>query len=126
MRLGRKLPLLTALALSAAVVYALTASQRAGDAALGPATGVPTAASSQDPGAATYDRLCQACHGSGAAGAPRLGDTEAWAPRIVRGPDALLLAVREGKGAMPPRGTCGDCSDADLRAAIDYLISKVR
>ena len=57
------------------------------------------------------------------AGAPKFGDKAAWEPRIAQGIDAMLSTAINGKGAMPPRGTCMDCSDADLKAAIEYMIS---
>jgi len=78
------------------------------------------------PGAETYDRVCVACHTTGAAGAPVLGDAAAWGPRIAQGRDALLATAIAGKGSMPPRGACSACSEDDLRAVIDYMISQVR
>ena len=74
-------------------------------------------------GEATYSKACVACHSAGVAGAPKFGDKAAWEPRIAQGVDALLSTAINGKGAMPPRGTCMDCSDADLKAAIEYMIS---
>ena len=71
-----------------------------------------------------YQTSCQACHASGAAGAPKTGDKEAWAPRIATGVDAMLAVAIKGKGAMPPKGACASCSDADLKAAIEYMVSQ--
>ncbi|MGB5473139.1 MAG: c-type cytochrome [Gammaproteobacteria bacterium] len=71
-----------------------------------------------------YNTKCMACHATGAANAPKLGDKEAWAPRIAMGNDALLASAIKGKNAMPPKGTCMECSDDDLAAVIDYMISK--
>lgn len=113
------------------LVVALTLKRFPGDSPP-PASGVvaapsvpgETVATAGKPGEATYTRLCSACHGSGAAGAPILGQKEAWEPRIARGMDALLQTVIAGKGAMPPRGTCGGCSDADLKSAIAYMVSR--
>ncbi len=85
----------------------------------------PAAVQEQDPGAATYQQVCSACHGTGAAGAPKLGDQAAWAPRAERGIDALLETAIQGKGAMPPRGTCATCSDEDLRAVIRYMLAEM-
>ena len=73
-----------------------------------------------------YTQSCAACHATGAAGAPKLGDQAAWAPRIEKGMDELMNTVLNGKGAMPPRGTCMACSDEDLRAAVEYMISQVQ
>jgi len=69
-----------------------------------------------------YQSVCFACHGTGAAGAPKFGDSAAWGPRISQGIDTLLNHAMNGLRAMPPRGTCGDCSDDDLKAAIEYMV----
>lgn len=75
-------------------------------------------------GQAVYQKSCQSCHASGVAGAPKLGDKEAWAPRIATGMDAMFAVAISGKGAMPPKGACMDCSDDDLKAAIEYMVSQ--
>ena len=75
-------------------------------------------------GQKTYQTSCQACHATGAAGAPKLGNKEAWAPRIATGVDAMLAVAIKGKGAMPPKGACASCSDDDLKAAIEYMVSQ--
>ena len=75
-------------------------------------------------GQKTYQSSCQACHASGAAGAPKLGDKEAWAPRIALGIDALLASSIKGKNAMPPKGACMACTDEELKAAIEYMVSQ--
>ena len=75
-------------------------------------------------GLATYTKSCAVCHAAGVAGAPILGDKTAWAPRISTGVDALVASVTNGKGVMPPKGTCMDCSDADLKAAVDYIVGQ--
>lgn len=69
-----------------------------------------------------YQSTCFACHGTGAAGAPKFGDAAAWAPRISQGIDTLLNHAINGLRAMPPRGTCANCSDDDLKAAIEYMV----
>jgi len=68
-----------------------------------------------------YQTSCFACHSTGAAGAPRTGDAEAWAPRLAKGMDELVESVRKGFGAMPPTGLCADCSDEQYRAMIEYM-----
>jgi cytochrome c5 len=79
----------------------------------------------EDPdGQKIYQASCQACHATGAANAPKLGDKAAWAPRIATGIDAMLAVAIKGKIAMPPRGACASCSDADLKAAIEYMVSQ--
>lgn len=77
------------------------------------------------PGADLYERVCIACHGTGVAGAPMPGDPAAWGPRLALGPDRLLQTAIAGKGAMPPRGSCGSCSDDELRTAIEYMTSNL-
>lgn len=75
-------------------------------------------------GEAIYKKACFACHDFGAAGAPKKGDAAAWGPRISKGVDALVGSVTNGLNAMPPKGTCMDCSDADLRAAVEFLVAQ--
>jgi c(7)-type cytochrome triheme protein len=75
-------------------------------------------------GKAIYDANCIACHSTGAAGAPKLGDTAAWAPRIKSGPAALFASATKGKGVMPARGGNPKLTDAEVRAAIDYIMSQ--
>lgn len=88
------------------------------------AEAAPTAAAAGGKsGEEVYNAACVACHAAGVAGAPKLGDAEAWKPRIALGIDALLTTAINGKGAMPPKGTCMACTDADLRAAIEYMVS---
>ena len=71
-----------------------------------------------------YQASCQSCHAAGVAGAPKLGDKEAWAPRIAKGKDALLMSVTNGLNVMPPKGTCMSCSDEELSAAVDYMVEQ--
>lgn len=73
-----------------------------------------------------YESACIACHGTGAAGAPKFGDRAAWAPRIALGIDALTQSVIHGKNAMPPRGLAANATDAELRAAVQYLTSAAK
>ncbi|HEX9395794.1 MAG TPA: c-type cytochrome [Burkholderiales bacterium] len=90
-----------------------------------PAAPAKTAVAKAGPadGKSIYNSVCMACHASGVANAPKLGDKAAWAPRIKTGAAALLQSVTKGKGAMPPRaGT--SLSEAELRAAIDFMTSQ--
>ena len=60
------------------------------------------------------------------AGAPKLGDKAAWAPRLKAGKAALVAAVIKGKGAMPPKGGNASLSDDAVKAAVDHMLSSVR
>jgi len=72
-----------------------------------------------------YEQKCAVCHGAGIAGAPRLGAAADWAPRLARGKDALVRSALQGTPrGMPPKGGQMDLSDADVRAAVDYMISR--
>lgn len=73
-------------------------------------------------GATVYNAVCMACHASGAAGAPKAGDKAAWAPRIATGSAALIKSVTNGKNAMPPKGGAADLTDAEIKAAVEYLV----
>ena len=78
-------------------------------------------------GAKTPDEViakhCNACHGTGLLGAPKIGDTAAWKERADHqgGLDGILAKAITGINAMPPKGTCADCSDDDLKAAIKKM-----
>ena len=78
-------------------------------------------------GAKTPDDIiakhCNACHGTGLLNAPKIGDTAAWKARADKegGLDGLLAKAITGLNAMPPKGTCGECSDAELKAAIQKM-----
>jgi cytochrome c5 len=72
-----------------------------------------------------YKMVCAACHNMGVAGAPKLGDKAAWEGRLTKGIDGLMSSVINGKGAMPPRGGAMNYSNDDVRAAIEYMVSKV-
>jgi cytochrome c5 len=74
-------------------------------------------------GEQVYAAQCTACHGAGAAGAPKTGDEAAWAPRLKTGFDALLASALKGKGAMGPQGG-GDFSDYEVARAVVYLANK--
>jgi cytochrome c5 len=73
------------------------------------------------PDMAKYDKSCKVCHDAGVAGAPKTGDAAAWQPRMAKGMDVLLVSVNNGLNAMPPKGMCFDCTDADYTALIEYM-----
>lgn len=80
-----------------------------------------TVASAQAEPPAKYNMFCIACHGTGAAGAPKAGDKAAWEPRLAVGIDGLVASAKQGKNAMPPMGLCSDCSDAELKEIIEFM-----
>lgn len=86
------------------------------------AAAAPAAASAN--GEALYKTVCMACHVAGVAGAPKLGDKAAWAPRIATGLDAMTASVLKGKGAMPPKGGAVAAPDADVRAAVEFMVNQ--
>jgi len=93
-----------------------------------PSTGAtPAGATLAAAGAAPplYAQICQACHVAGVAGAPKLGDKAAWAPRIAQGIDAMTATVIQGKGAMPPKGG-STASDAEIKAVVTYMASTAK
>jgi len=81
-------------------------------------------------GEKTYNTACVACHGTGAAGAPKTGDKAAWADRIKQDSKTLYEHAIKGfkgkKGFMPAKGGRVDMSDADVKAAVDYMVSKAK
>lgn len=74
-------------------------------------------------GQEVYTAQCAACHATGAAGAPKLGDGAAWATRLQAGYDTLLTSVLKGKGAMGAQGG-GDFSDFEIARAVVYLANQ--
>ena len=77
-------------------------------------------------GEMVYNTVCKACHEAGVAGAPKTGDKAAWGPRIATGLAALLKSASDGKNAMPPKGGAADLTDAELKAAVEYLTGKAK
>ena len=97
----------------------------AGEVALEGETGaVAAVSSSSEPrtGDAVYNTKCMACHATGAAGAPTLGNAAQWTDRIAQGIDTLYTNAIIGIRGMPPKGLCMDCSDAEIQAAVDYMV----
>lgn len=77
-------------------------------------------------GATIYNSVCGACHNTGAAGAPKIDDKAAWAPRVAQGKDALYKSALGGKNAMPAKGGAADLSDDEIKGTVDYILSKVK
>lgn len=90
---------------------------------------IPVAnAASADKGKATYDASCAACHAAGVAGAPKLGDKTAWKDRIAKGMDKLYEVALKGKPGTPmmPKGGNTALKDDDVKASVDYMVSKAK
>ncbi len=77
-------------------------------------------------GRGVYQSVCAVCHAGGVAGAPRLGDAAAWNPRIKSGVAALYTSALRGKAAMPAKGGNTALGDADVKAAVDFMLAQVR
>jgi cytochrome c5 len=89
----------------------------------------PAAAPAAD-GKKVFDMSCAACHATGVAGAPKFGDKAAWAPRIAQGANVLYthaIGGFQGKaGVMPPKGGNTSLPDADVKAAVDYMVAAAK
>ncbi|HET7032588.1 MAG TPA: c-type cytochrome [Casimicrobiaceae bacterium] len=123
-------PISTATAAPASASAAGSAAPAASTIAAASATAGPAASATASAAAAAkpdgkkvYDTTCMVCHATGAAGAPKFGDKAAWAPRIKTGIDALHATALKGKGAMPAKGGNTALSDADVTAAVDYMVA---
>lgn len=101
---------------AAAATPAAPAAQAAAPAAAAPAAAVD--------GEKVYKGICFSCHDVGVAGSPKLGDKAAWAPRIATGNDTLYGTAINGKNAMPAKGGNPALSDAEIKAAVDFMVSK--
>jgi cytochrome c5 len=90
------------------------------------ASAAPVTQVSADAGKKVFDTACVACHGAGVAGAPKVGDKAAWAPRIQQGAATLYDHAIKGfqgkSGMMPPKGG-SSASDDEIKAAVDYMIA---
>jgi cytochrome c5 len=95
-----------------------------------PAKQAVAAATPARDGQQVYQAGCVACHDAGIAGAPKLGDKGQWAKRIAKGPDALYASAVNGvqgsAGVMPAKGGNPALSDAEVRAAVDYMVGRSR
>lgn len=102
----------------------------AGAAATADAQGTHEGHAATAAGAAVYNKTCFVCHGLGSGGAPRLDDKDAWQARIAQGPQTLYRHAIEGftgaQGLMPARGANPGLSDAEVKAAVDHMLSQVQ
>lgn len=88
-------------------------------------SGAAASGGAQAGGQQTYAQVCSTCHDAGTAGAPKLTDKIAWQPRIKQGKQTLYKHAISGLGAMPPKGGQASLSNADVEAAVDYIVSEV-
>ncbi|MGZ5906248.1 MAG: c-type cytochrome, partial [Reyranella sp.] len=105
------------------VAAATTTPSPAANTTPSPAATTTAAATSGPP--ALFNQVCSACHATGVAGAPKVGDKAAWAPRVAQGIDALTASVIHGKGAMPPKGG-SSASDADIKTVVSYMVNAAK
>ncbi len=85
-----------------------------------------SAAAAPRTGKEIYEKACTACHAAGVLGAPKTKDAADWQPRLDdKGFDTVWQNALNGINAMPPMGTCGDCSDDDIKIAIEYMIEGI-
>ncbi len=86
----------------------------------------PVAAVASGPrsGEQVYGAACVACHDSGVAGAPKITVAADWAPRIAQGEETLISHAINGIRGMPPKGTCMNCSDEEIKLAVEYMVGK--
>jgi cytochrome c5 len=86
------------------------------------ATAVASAGGAAKSGEDIFNTSCMACHATGAAGAPKMGDAAAWAPRLANGIEQLYIHAIEGLNGMPPKGLCMTCSDDEIKSTVDYML----
>ncbi len=72
-----------------------------------------------------YNSKCAGCHTSGVMGAPKYASLEDWAPRVDLGLEKLTLSAIAGKGGMPARGACMDCSDNEIKVTVQYILDSL-
>lgn len=109
-----------------AVPDAAPAARRGRSDAADNAKGGAAGAADVAKGKLVYQASCAACHAAGLAGAPKLGDAAAWGPRVGAGAGPLYASAMKGKGAMPAKGGNASLPDADVRAAVDFMVAQVR
>jgi cytochrome c5 len=117
-------PMATATPTPAAAPAAATAVAATPAAAV-VAVAAPAKADAAGAAPALYTQICQTCHAAGIAGAPKLGDKAAWAPRLAQGIDGLTASAIKGKGAMPPKGGSA-ASEAEIKAVVSYMVGSVK
>lgn len=110
---------------AAAAANAQAAAAMAAIAALPKPGAAPAAAPASGAGKALYDSVCVACHAAGVLGAPKFGNQADWAPRLKDPMETVYNYALHGKGSMPPKGG-SNASDADVKAAVDYMVGAAK
>jgi len=120
-----KAPAAGASAADVAPVAAATPAPAAAPAAAVVAAAEPAKTDAAGAVPALYTQICQTCHAAGVAGAPKLGDKAAWAPRLAQGVDGLTASAIKGKNAMPPKGG-STASEAEIKTVVAYMVGSVK
>jgi len=116
----------TAASMPTAQTAGVPASASTNATAPAPASAAVTAsADNAQAGKALYQQVCQTCHAAGLLNAPKFGDKAAWAPRLKDPMDTIYNYALHGKGAMPPKGG-SNAPDADVKAAVDYMVNAAK
>jgi len=84
-----------------------------------------TASENEDSGKAIYERACSVCHRDGVAGAPKFRNETDWKPRLDKKTiEELVASAIKGLNAMPIKGTCVECTDEELKNAIQFMLPR--
>lgn len=123
---GEKSPPAAEAPASSAPAPAAPAASAPAPAPSAPAAPAPAVASAADlaKGEQVFNASCASCHGAGVMGAPKLGDKAAWEPRIARGKDTVYANAINGFKMMPPKGGNAGLKDEEVKATVDFMISK--
>ena len=106
------------------VILEESKSATTADAAANTEAAAPVAPAAANAGEATYNTACFACHGTGVAGSPIIGNKDVWAPRISQGKDTLYSHAIGGFKGMPPKGGAVSLSDDEVKAVVDYMVEQ--
>ena len=90
------------------------------------ASGWAAAAGDAAAGQKVFNKVCKMCHATGMMGAPKLGSSKDWDPRVKQGEDTLVQHAIHGYKKMPAKGHCRTCSDQEIANAVAYMLSKLK